>query len=71
MILEPSIDKLQTKINSKYTLVTLAAKRARQIQDTKIHQVESPKAATYVGIALEEILEETLIVDPEYKMMKE
>lgn len=66
MILEPSIDKLQTKINSKYTLVTLAAKRARDIQVTKKHQLENPKAATYVGIALEEILEEKLTVDPAY-----
>ncbi|MFD2655266.1 MULTISPECIES: DNA-directed RNA polymerase subunit omega [Gracilibacillus] len=71
MILEPSIDKLQTKINSKYTLVTLAAKRARQIQDTKMHQVETPRAATFVGLALEEILEEKLTVDPEYKMINE
>ncbi|WP_286171930.1 MULTISPECIES: DNA-directed RNA polymerase subunit omega [Gracilibacillus] len=65
MILEPSIDKLQTKINSKYTLVTLSAKRARQIQINKRHQLESPKAATYVGLALEEILEEKLTVDPD------
>ncbi|MDX8045002.1 DNA-directed RNA polymerase subunit omega [Gracilibacillus sp. S3-1-1] len=64
MILEPSIDKLQTKINSKYTLVTLSAKRARQIQNTKIHHVESPKAATTVGLALEEVLQEKLTVDP-------
>ncbi|QGH36988.1 DNA-directed RNA polymerase subunit omega [Gracilibacillus salitolerans] len=70
-MLEPSIDKLQTKINSKYTLVTLAAKRARQIQDTKMHQVEAPRAATFVGLALEEILEEKLIVDPDYKMINE
>ncbi|WP_077065098.1 DNA-directed RNA polymerase subunit omega [Gracilibacillus massiliensis] len=71
MILEPSIDKLQTKINSKYTLVTLAAKRARQIQDTQIHQVEDPNSATYVGLALEEILEEKLIVHPDYVMPNE
>ncbi|MFC4387348.1 DNA-directed RNA polymerase subunit omega [Gracilibacillus marinus] len=64
MILEPSIDKLQSKINSKYTLVTLAARRARQIQDTKVHQIENPKAATFVGVALEEILEEKLSIEP-------
>ncbi|WP_305852476.1 DNA-directed RNA polymerase subunit omega [Gracilibacillus caseinilyticus] len=69
MILEPSIDKLQTKINSKYTLVTLAAKRARQIQNTKMHQVENPKAATFVGLALEEILEEKLMVDPDQEII--
>ncbi|WP_083512010.1 DNA-directed RNA polymerase subunit omega [Amphibacillus sediminis] len=55
MMLEPSIDQLQTKINSKYTLVTLSARRARQIQDTKIIQVDNPKSAKNVGVALEEI----------------
>ncbi|UOQ87389.1 DNA-directed RNA polymerase subunit omega [Gracilibacillus salinarum] len=68
-MLEPSIDKLQTKINSKYTLVTLAAKRARQIQNTKMHQVENPRAATFVGLALEEILEEKLTVDPDQEII--
>ncbi|WP_163536927.1 DNA-directed RNA polymerase subunit omega [Gracilibacillus sp. YIM 98692] len=62
-MLEPSVDKLQTKINSKYTLVTLAAKRARQIQDTKLHRVENPQSYTYVGLALEEIMEEKLTVN--------
>lgn len=55
MMLEPSIDKLQTIINSKYTLVSLAAKRARQIQEVKRFQIEKPKSAKNVGIALEEI----------------
>ncbi|MBM7571770.1 DNA-directed RNA polymerase subunit omega [Aquibacillus albus] len=55
MMLEPSIDKLQLKINSKYTLVTLSARRARQIQETKQHQLERPTSHKYVGIALEEI----------------
>ncbi|ENH98290.1 DNA-directed RNA polymerase subunit omega [Gracilibacillus halophilus YIM-C55.5] len=62
MILEPSVDRLQTKINSKYTLVTLAAKRARQIQLTKRHQLENPQSATYVGLALEEIMDDKLKV---------
>ncbi|WP_079710005.1 DNA-directed RNA polymerase subunit omega [Paraliobacillus ryukyuensis] len=59
-MLEPSIDQLQTKINSKYTLVTLAAKRARQIQELKRHQITNPKSAKNVGIALEEIQAEKL-----------
>lgn len=63
MMLEPSIDKLQEKINSKYTLVTLSAKRARQIQDTKKQLIEKPKSFKYVGIALEEIQEEKLVYD--------
>ncbi|MFC2950162.1 DNA-directed RNA polymerase subunit omega [Virgibacillus sediminis] len=60
MMLEPSIDSLQEKINSKYTLVTLSAKRARQISETKKTLVDNPKSHKYVGMALEEILEEKL-----------
>ncbi|WP_407268012.1 DNA-directed RNA polymerase subunit omega [Radiobacillus sp. PE A8.2] len=55
MMLEPSIDKLQEKINSKYTLVTLSAKRARVLQDNRDPRVKDPKSHKYVGIALEEI----------------
>ncbi len=54
-MLEPSIDSLQEKIDSKYTLVTLAARRARQIKDENNLQIENPKSVTYVGMALEEI----------------
>ncbi|MFC3040278.1 DNA-directed RNA polymerase subunit omega [Virgibacillus xinjiangensis] len=60
MMLEPSIDSLQEKINSKYTLVTLSAKRARQISETKKTLVENPKSHKFVGMALEEIIEEKL-----------
>jgi DNA-directed RNA polymerase subunit omega len=55
MMLEPSIDALQNKIKSKYTLVTLSSRRARQLSDTKDIMVENPKSVKYVGMALEEI----------------
>ncbi|WP_373022542.1 DNA-directed RNA polymerase subunit omega [Terribacillus halophilus] len=55
MMLEPSIDKLQEKINSKYTLVTLSSQRARQMQVTKTTKIANPKSYKTVGIALEEI----------------
>ncbi|GEM00720.1 DNA-directed RNA polymerase subunit omega [Halolactibacillus halophilus] len=68
MMLEPSIDQLLTKINSKYTLVTLSSRRARQIQDEKIVQIEKPTSATNVGIALEEIYADKLTyISTEYK----
>ncbi|MFU0790894.1 DNA-directed RNA polymerase subunit omega [Virgibacillus proomii] len=54
-MLEPSIDSLLSKINSKYTLVILSAKRARQMSETKKVLVEHPKSHQYVGMALEEI----------------
>lgn len=54
-MLEPSVDKLQEKINSKYTLVTISARRAREIKDEGKCMLEHPKSHKYVGIALEEI----------------
>lgn len=56
IMLEPSIDELQEKINSKYSLVILSAKRARQIRDENNLQIENPKSKKYVGMALEEIV---------------
>ncbi|GGJ86443.1 DNA-directed RNA polymerase subunit omega [Lentibacillus kapialis] len=67
MMLEPSIDDLQTKIKSKYTLVTIAAKRARQIQETEKVLVDDPKSNKYVGQALEEIMAEKLYVKEDSK----
>ncbi|WP_090238628.1 DNA-directed RNA polymerase subunit omega [Lentibacillus halodurans] len=61
-MLEPSIDDLQTKIKSKYTLVTIASKRARQIRETNKVLVENPKSNKYVGQALEEIMADKLFV---------
>lgn len=64
MMLEPSIDKLQEKINSKYTLVTLSARRARQMleSDSDYMFIENPKSYKQVGIALEEVLDDKLFV---------
>ncbi|WP_090083980.1 DNA-directed RNA polymerase subunit omega [Lentibacillus persicus] len=62
-MLEPSIDDLQTKIKSKYTLVTIAARRARQIrEENKKVLVDNPKSNKYVGLALEEIMADKLHV---------
>ncbi|GAB6935859.1 MAG: DNA-directed RNA polymerase subunit omega [Calditerricola sp.] len=54
-MLYPSIDKLMERINSKYTLVTVAAKRARQLKEREKPLVEEPYSAKPVGVALEEI----------------
>lgn len=54
-MLEPSIDSLQKKIDSKYTLVTLAAKRARKLKDENNSLIDEPRSVNHVGIALEEI----------------
>ncbi|GLO65940.1 MULTISPECIES: DNA-directed RNA polymerase subunit omega [Oceanobacillus] len=55
MMLEPSIDALQKRIKSKYSLVTLSARRARQLSESKQPLVEKSKSHKFVGMALEEI----------------
>lgn len=54
-MLYPSIDSLLNKVQSKYLLVTVAARRAREILDTKEYQLEEYKSKKPVGKALEEI----------------
>ncbi len=54
-MLTPSIDSLKEKIDSKYTLVTLASKRAREMQEEKTHLLASYKSHKNVGKALEEV----------------
>ncbi|MFC7061265.1 DNA-directed RNA polymerase subunit omega [Halobacillus seohaensis] len=55
MMLEPSIDSLQEKIKSKYTLVTLSARRARELKQGSAPMVDNPTSSQQVGVALEEI----------------
>lgn len=64
-MLEPSVDSLQEKIDSKYSLVTISAKRARKLQEGAQPLVEEPKAHTFVGIALEEIYHEKVFIKEE------
>ena len=63
---EPSVDKLLDKIDSKYKIAYIAAKRARQISNDGISQMDYvtdlPEAtsAKSVGLALEEILHDAV-----------
>ncbi|KYD09498.1 DNA-directed RNA polymerase subunit omega [Caldibacillus debilis] len=62
-MLYPSIDDLLQKVDSKYLLVTIAAKRARQIQDTKEYYLDHYVSEKNVGKALEEINAGVLTVE--------
>lgn len=62
MMLEPSIDKLQERIKSKYQLVILSSRRARQLADGEKPLIEEPKSHKLVGVALEEIAEGKLTI---------
>lgn len=58
-MIHPSLDVLVTKVDSKYTLVVLAAKRAREIMDGSNPLVES-KSNKQVTIALEEVAQDKI-----------
>lgn len=65
-MLYPSIDNLLTKIDSKYSLVSVAAKRARSMHNGgRPTKLENPVSLKCVGRALEEINSELLTYEIE------
>ncbi len=54
-MLNPSVNDLVEIIGSKYTLVVLAAKRAREINLGSIPRVDMPNSNKAVTIATQEI----------------
>ncbi|WP_018921306.1 DNA-directed RNA polymerase subunit omega [Salsuginibacillus kocurii] len=58
-MLYPSIDDLLKTIDSKYTLVTISAQRARELQETDETNIRVARSESHklVGKALEEIQE--------------
>lgn len=57
MMIYPSIDKLLTVVDSKYTLVYVAAERSKQMIKTNFYQkpINEYKSAKSIGRALEEV----------------
>lgn len=53
----PSIDKILTKVGSKYLLVNLIAKRSKQMEVTEHYQMKENeyKSKKNIGRALEEV----------------
>lgn len=58
-MIHPSLDVLVKKVDSKYTLVVMASKRARAIMDGQCPLVES-KSNKPVTVALEEIAQDKI-----------
>ena len=54
-MLYPSVDKLKSRIDSKYSLVALASKRARQLHERGDEELHSYTSTKSVGKALEEV----------------
>lgn len=63
MMLYPSQDSLLEKIDSKYSLVVLASKRAQQLHDKATPMLPEYTSHTNVGKALEEIESGDLVID--------
>lgn len=55
-MLYPSIDKLNEKVPSSYSLIILASKRAHEMNETKYYLLNDYKSVKPVGKALEEIV---------------
>ncbi len=53
----PSIDKLLTKVGSKYLLVNLISKRVKEMQETEHYQMKENeyRSKKDIGKALEEV----------------
>lgn len=61
----PSIDKLLTKVGSKYLLVNLVSKRAKEMQETEYYQMKENEyiSAKEIGKALEEVAKDLVHIE--------
>ena len=50
-----SIDKLLNSVGSKFLLVNIVSKRAKQMEETEYYQLNEYKSSKNIGKALEEI----------------
>lgn len=64
-MLYPSIDEMMNKVDSKYSLVVAASRRARQLREGEKTALKHPRSHKYVGVALEEIYGDLLRIIPE------
>ncbi|HLQ40818.1 MAG TPA: DNA-directed RNA polymerase subunit omega [Tetragenococcus sp.] len=64
MMLKPSIDSLLEAVDSKYSLVLLASKRAHELDNGAKPTLEHFDSVKSVGQALEEIDAKTVVIDP-------
>lgn len=62
-MLYPSIDEMVKKVDSKYTLVVAASRRARMLRNGEKSELANPRSHKYVGVALEEIYGDIIQVE--------
>lgn len=58
----PSIDKILTKVGSKYLLVHVASRRSKEMTETNHYQMPKSKYKCHknIGKALEEVMEDLI-----------
>ncbi|MHC5247001.1 DNA-directed RNA polymerase subunit omega [Enterococcus sp. HY326] len=71
MMLKPSIDSLLDQVNSKYSLVILASKRAHELDAGAQATVDNFESVKSVGQALEEIDSGNVVSDPNPELKRE
>lgn len=61
----PSIDKMLNKVGSKYLLVNIVSKRAKEMQETEYYQMKENEyvSSKEIGKALEEISKDLIHID--------
>lgn len=64
MIIYPSIEKLLDRVDSRYSLAVLAAKRAHQLEAGDIELLNKYESPRTVGRAFEEIADDKIEIDP-------
>ncbi|GHP12857.1 DNA-directed RNA polymerase subunit omega [Lentilactobacillus fungorum] len=64
MLLYPSVDKLLDQIDSRYSLIMLASKRAHELDAGAKPLLDHYESQKSVGKALEEIAAGVLKIDP-------
>lgn len=65
MISYPSIDKLLDRVDSRYSLAVLAAKRAHELEAGDIELVNHYESPRTIGKAFEEIADGKIEIDPD------
>ena len=63
-MLYPSIDEIMKKVDSVYSLVVAASRRARQLCQGETSKLTKVMSHKQVGIALEEIHNDSLVIEP-------
>ena len=66
MILFPSVDELLIRIDSRYSLVMLASKRAHELERGSAPLLDHYYSSKPVGKALEEIVADKVTIDPDH-----